>query len=228
MNKALLILVAGAMFLIGAGAIYLGMNYRRQPLEMRVLASQPVKHTSSAYRKHDPDNGPLKEFTLTERSGKEVGTKDWKGKVWAASFFFSACPGECHRQNQAIAQIQQEFGKKGVTFVSISVDPDRDTPARLREYAQRYTKSADEWLFLTGDMDYIQAIGKDFFTVGVGKGTHGSRLMLVDKWGTVREWLSTDPAQFPQEYAKIRPALDQLLSETEPPKTTPESPASNR
>jgi cytochrome oxidase Cu insertion factor (SCO1/SenC/PrrC family) len=218
MNKTFLMLAAAVLFLAGVGAIWFANQYRQEPVSVKVLPSQTgTAEAPSPRAKKDVPAGWLDSFELTERSGKKIGTEDLAGKVWAASFFFADCPGECHQQNLSIGQFQQEFGPQGVTFVSITVNPKRDTPERLREYAGRYTKSADQWLFLTGDLTYIRRIGAEFFSVAVDEGTHGSRLILVDKWGNLRGYYSTNSSAFSEEYAGIRPQLRKLLAETEPP-----------
>ena len=218
MNKALLGVSALGLLLSGVGLIWLANNRRTPPVEVGVLATTPTNDTRpQPRRKKDVPEGWLNEFTLTERNGKEFKSADLDGQVWAASFFFADCPGECHQQNQAIAQIAKDFGPQGVTFVSITCDPERDTPQRLREYAHTYTKSADDWLFLTGDLTYIRRVGAEMFSVPVDKGTHGSRLILMDKWGNPRGYYSTNGRKSPEEFAQIRPMLKKLLAETEPP-----------
>jgi hypothetical protein len=66
-------------------------------------------------------------------------------------------------------------------------------------------------------MDYIRRVGAEYFGVPVDKGTHGSRLILVDKWGDIRGYHSTSGKAHPTEYAAIRPTLKKLLAETESP-----------
>jgi protein SCO1/2 len=220
MNKTLLFFAALLLLVAGGSAIWIAAKMNRPAIEGRSLTVAPdVKKDAPPplLNRREVPSGWLDSFELTERSGKKFHTDDMAGKVWAASFFFADCPGECHQQNLAIAQIQKEFGPQGVVFVSITVNPERDTVARLREYAPKYTKSDNEWLFLTGDMDYIRRVGAEYFGVPVDKGTHGSRLILVDKWGDIRGYHSTSGKAHPTEYAAIRPTLKKLLAETESP-----------
>jgi protein SCO1/2 len=218
MKKALLVFAALAFIAGGVAVVVYAQRLNRPPVEVRNLTPK-TNNAPPPRAKKDVPAGWLDEFTLTERSGQEFQSKDMEGKVWAASFFFSKCPGECHRQNQAIAQFAKEFGPKGVTFVSISVDPDSDTPEVLRTYARNYTESATDWLFLTSDdLTYIRRVGAEFFGVAVDKSTHGSRLILIDRWGNIRGYYSTNGSASPTEYAAIRPKLKQLLAEKEPPK----------
>lgn len=218
MKRAVLFAVALLFLAGGVVAVMMASQMRRPPVEAQQVVVRRTTDTAPLPRaKKDVPQGWLDEFTLTERSGKKFDSAEMAGKVWAASFFFADCPGECHQQNLAIAQIAKEFGPEGVTFVSVTCNPERDTPERMREYARTYTKSPNEWLFLTGELDYIRRVGAEFFGVAVDKNTHGSRLILVDKWGNLRGYYSTNGARSPEEYAAIRPKLRELLKEEEPP-----------
>ncbi|MCH8922331.1 MAG: SCO family protein [Planctomycetes bacterium] len=132
--------------------------------------------------------GPkLTEFTLTERSGEAFNSRSLRGKVWVASFFYSSCPHKCLQLNQRVQQLEREFGKQGVTFLSITCDPKNDTPQRLAKYADGFGADEEQWLFLTGDMDYIRRVGNDMFSAVVAEETHADRVYVVDKNGTVRD-----------------------------------------
>ncbi|HTN77687.1 MAG TPA: SCO family protein, partial [Pirellulaceae bacterium] len=149
MNKTLLTFSALLMIVAGVALVWMANQTRKPPVETMVLTATPTADVPPPpRRKKDVPAGWLDQFTLTERSGKEFRSSDMDGHVWAASVFFADCPGECHQQNLAIAQIAKEFGPEGVTFVSITCNPERDTAERLREYARNYTKSEKEWLFL--------------------------------------------------------------------------------
>ena len=139
-----------------------------------------------------------------------MAKKSLQGKVWVTSFFFASCPTECLLQNNQVATLAREFGPKGVTFVSITCDPATDTPARLRDYANRFNANADQWLFLTGDLSDIQLIGEKRFKLTVEQSTHSSRLAVVDRDGNVRgafDW--KDPA----ELTKLKLMLNKCLAE---------------
>ena len=105
------------------------------------------------------DNGSnaewLTKWVLTERSGKQVGTEDLAGQPFIAGFFFSTCPGVCPRQNAKVKELQDEFTGQAVRFLSISCDPEVDTPEVLVDYANAFDADPEQWLFLTGEMKYI-------------------------------------------------------------------------
>jgi cytochrome oxidase Cu insertion factor (SCO1/SenC/PrrC family) len=153
-------------------------------------------------------------FTLTERSGREEQWKTLEGKVRVVSFFFSSCPANCLQQNQKVGEIQRAYVGKDVVCVSITCDPDIDSPERLREYAQKLNAAPDQWLFLTGRLIYIRRVASELFKVALDKQTHTERLIVCDKWGNIRGtflWNKLD------EMAELRLLVDKLLTEMEPP-----------
>jgi len=156
----------------------------------------------------------IKDFALTERSGRKFRSQELDGKVWVASFFFSSCPSSCKQQNEIIRRLHEKWGPKGVTFVSITCDPETDDPQRLREYAHTFGAHPDQWLFLTGELLHVQRIGGEVFGVYVDKGVHMDRFTLVDRWGKVRghfDW--HDPVKIDE----LEQSMDKLLAETSPP-----------
>ena len=135
------------------------------------------------------------DFKLTERSGKTVTLSDLRGKIWVANFFYAMCPGPCPVVNGRIAALQDELLKNDdVRFVSISTDPDSDTPEVLRQYADRFHAS-DKWLFLTGDKGQIYKLSNEGFKLTLAGQKdpiqpilHSTKLALVDKSGMIRQY----------------------------------------
>ena len=81
-------------------------------------------------------------------------------------------------------------------YVSITCDPDNDTPAALKKYAEHFKADPAHWNFLTGDMNLIRKIGNDMFKVSVETGTHSDRAFIVDRAGQVRgRFRTTEPDQ---------------------------------
>jgi len=209
-GSAVMLWVAILMVVSGVFSIWMGVKY------LRGGSSGSVAVVDASYLK-PPENSKepwLKEFTLTERSGKTVSSKQLEGQPYVTSFFFASCPAFCMQQNQKIAGVASEYGPKGVKFVSITVDADNDTPAVLREYAHKLKADENDWLFLTGDPRYIARVGAEMFSVIAEKATHSEKLVVSDKWGNIRgRYYWNNPA----EMAQMRTMLDQLLAETEEP-----------
>ena len=219
MNRTIFYTLLAAF--LASGALATVMGYR-------VIAgmhdggsrSGTAREPDPEYQRLPPDGATdwMTGFTLVERSGKEVQWKDFEGKVRVTNFFFASCPGTCLQQNRNVQNIQQGYIGKDVVFLSITCDPDNDSPQRLREYAENLGADRNQWLFLTGRASYIERLGQEMFDVSLGRSkegpTHSERLIVADKWGNVRGAFAwNDYAQMTQ----LRMLVDQLLAETEPP-----------
>jgi protein SCO1/2 len=176
----------------GLVLLILAALYGWRTYERRTSAERIVAPLQSA----DEPTRPVKYFSLTERNGQMVTSDDLQGKVWVASFFFTNCPGVCLKLNQTIADLQKELPDTDVRYVSISVDPDNDTPERLQEYAARFQADPQRWLFLTGPMSKIKDIAERSFQVSAEKAVHSDRLIVVDRQGRMRgSFRASEPAQ---------------------------------
>ncbi len=145
--------------------------------------------TPSALQKH----WSVPDFALTERSGQTVKLADFAGKVWVADFFYTTCPGPCPMMSSRLGEVQKELGTEpDLRLVSISTDPEKDTPEVLKLYAGKFHAS-DRWLFLTGEKAGIYALAREGFKLPIaepasagGQIIHSTRLMLIDRAGSVR------------------------------------------
>ncbi len=126
----------------------------------------------------------MRSFSLTERSGKTISSQELRGQPFIASFFFSTCPGSCKQQNDQMRLLQQKYRDAPIRLVSISVDPEKDTPEVLDAYANSYGADKNKWLFLTGDIKYITRMASDVFFLGqIGLKSHPDRFCLFDADG---------------------------------------------
>jgi protein SCO1/2 len=183
--------------------------------------------------------GAVPPFALTERSGRRVTRDDLRGFVWVADFIYTECTETCPTQSLRLAQLQDAFPDNApLRLVSITVDPEHDTPAVLARYARRY-RATDRWWFLTGDARAIHCLARDGFHLSVvdpaapspldcaarfslgpvsawashgsrGLVMHSARFVLVDGAGRIRAYhLATEPASLPRLRANIRRLLDE-------------------
>lgn len=136
-------------------------------------------------------------FELVERSGKPVTRADLLGRPWVASFVFTRCSGPCPRVVGTLRKLQARLKEGGPRIVTISVDPEWDTPEVLRRYAADLGADPARWLFLTGRESAIHRWIRDSFKSGVERApegsvppgeavTHRTQLVAVDKKGRVR------------------------------------------
>jgi protein SCO1/2 len=140
----------------------------------------------------------LGQFQFTERSGRKVTEADLADDVWVASFVFTRCPLSCPKLSKVVSDLQHgPLARSSVKFVSISVDPDFDTPEVLSSYAKTLDADPDRWLFLNGPKaaTYDLILKKFHLSVvensasdpkeGVEAIAHSDRLVLVDRGNRV-------------------------------------------
>lgn len=146
--------------------------------------------------------GSVPDFSLTERSRRIVRLGDLQGSIWIADFIYTNCTDTCPMQTATMAKLQEELpNQTDYKLVSISVDPERDTPAALTDYAARYKADAKRWWFLTGDKQQITRLVQEGFRLSAmpaGDASavvlHSSRFVLVDGHAQIRGYYeSQDP-----------------------------------
>jgi len=138
--------------------------------------------------------GPVPAFELTDQNDKKISDKDYLGKVFVVEFFFSTCPTICPKMNQSMLQLQDEFyGDPNFGLASITIDPEHDTAALLKEHANLLGVKHYNWHFLTGDKEYIYNLANKGFNLYAGENNkvaggfeHSGLFALVDKEGKIR------------------------------------------
>ncbi|HZO86097.1 MAG TPA: SCO family protein [Verrucomicrobiae bacterium] len=101
-----------------------------------------------------PIIGPVGEFALTNQHGKTVSAADLRGKVWIANIVFTRCAGPCPLMTKAMKEIQDSTDPR-VRLVTLTTDPDNDTPEVLKRYGEKFGADFNRWSFLTGSKDQI-------------------------------------------------------------------------
>ncbi|PWH85105.1 SCO family protein [Brumimicrobium oceani] len=119
-----------------------------------------------------------------------LSSQDIDNKVWIVDFFFSYCPTICPPMTKAMRGISDSLSDYSEDFniLSFSIDPDRDTPARLRLYRKRHEVTSENWFFLTGDEEETHTLGIEGFQIHAnadeqapGGFAHSSNFVLIDK-----------------------------------------------
>jgi protein SCO1/2 len=139
----------------------------------------------------------LPEFVLIDQDSQPYGTDQLRGRPWIADFVFTQCPGRCPMLTREMARIQTDLRSKGwddVRLVSISVDPENDTPEVLAAYASKHGAQTGSWQFLTGRRDEIWSLGVDGFQLAIaeteggfdGPILHSNKFVLTDRQGRIR------------------------------------------
>ena len=138
-----------------------------------------------------PVYGQVPDFELTVQTGEPFSRKLLDGHVWVADFIFTTCTGPCPRMSSLMRHVQAST--TGIKLVSFTVDPDRDTPAVLAEYARRYHAEPGRWYFLTGDRSTLNLLARETFKLNNVDGSldHSTRLVLMDRRGRIRGYYGT-------------------------------------
>ena len=157
-----------------------------------------------------PMLGELPAFSLLAEDGKPFGREDLLGRVWIADFVYTSCSDACPRLQAKMKKLQdrllplEQGGNIGL--LSISVDPERDTPQKLKEYGETFGARAGLWRSLTGDQKEVERTVVRGFHTAMAKMPredadphaeafdimHGERLVLVDRMGRIRGYYDAD------------------------------------
>jgi len=153
-------------------------------------------------------------FELTSESGTAFGSANLDGKIWIVDFIYTTCPGPCPRMSFQMRRIQElTAAMPQVELVSITVNPDVDTPPVLAEYAKRYTANPARWHFLTGKREALHLLKRDAFKLGdvsAGSLEHSTRFVLVDSKRQVRAYYATlDGDPVPRVVADARRLVEE-------------------
>jgi len=166
------------------------------------------------------DYGRVPPFQLTNQDGKTFGSADLANKIWIADFIFTTCPGPCPMISSRMSELQKPLEKTDVHLVSISVDPEKDTPQVLRGYAEKLNAQPNRWDFLTGSKSAIYDLSQKGFKLAVADGTeetgvpvHSTRMVLVDRKGRIRGYYDGTAAD---AVTKLLADTNHLLREQPP------------
>lgn len=166
--------------LCAAMGIYLFITYGMQPKQ-----TLPIEMAAPA-------------FELTDIDGQKVSLQSTNGKARIVYFYFANCPDVCPPTTFLLSQVQDQLeaeGKLGTKaeLISITFDPERDTPEVIRDFAKRHFADTSSWRFLRGEEANTLQLAKDF-GVSVMKNedssyTHMNVITIVDKDGQIRKWI---------------------------------------
>jgi protein SCO1/2 len=148
-----------------------------------------------------PTYSVLPEFELVDQDGQALHRADLLGRPWVVDFIFTSCAGACVPMTSHMTELQKE--DLGVSYLSISVDPERDSPATLSSYRERWKGDARLWTLAVGSREAVLELANEAFKLPAGQQAatpeglpelfHSQRFALVDREGRVRGYYdSTD------------------------------------
>lgn len=153
-----------------------------------------------------PTIGQIADFTLTNQANQPVTLGDLRGKVWVADIIFSRCAGPCPRMTRQMASLQAALPKDSTArLVTLTTDPDFDTPEVLNRYAERFNADTNRWWFLTGEKKEIATLATEGLKLTGFLETkpedrvnpddlfiHSTLFVVVDKQARLRGVIETD------------------------------------
>lgn len=140
----------------------------------------------------------IPDFAFTNQEGNTVGKAQMEGKITIVDFFFTSCPSICPDMSREMERVNDMFrDEPRVQIFSISIDPEYDTPAILKEYADRHYAQVGKWDFLTGDKLETYRLARCGFVIPTldGNGVpddfvHSDKFIMVDELGRIRGYYS--------------------------------------
>ena len=180
-----------------------------------------------------PVIGRIPNFQLTNQNSETISPANLQGQVWVANIIFTRCPGPCRTVTRKLAELQASLpAGLPVRFVTLTSDPDYDTPEVLRKFADEFKADTNRWWFLTGNKPEIRSLAvNDFKFVVVEKPAqdrtvpddlfiHSIWFALIDQQGRMRGWVDRDGQEhaiFESDddtaLARLRSGIKQLLRE---------------
>ncbi len=167
------------------------------------------------------DPAGIEDFSFTDTEGQTVTKADLLGKPFVISFIFTFCRGPCPKVSMEMRELQDRLKDYDFNLVSLTVDPERDTPEVLKIYGKELKADFSRWKFLTGPQSEIYDLIHRSFLVPVQEEEdrdrkpgfeiiHSTNIMLVDKTGRVIGKFNAQKGE--EAMAKLRKQIKQIAS----------------
>lgn len=163
-----------------------------------------------------PIDFELPDFELLDHEKKPFKKSDLLGKVWVVDFVFTSCPVVCPTMTKRMSDLAKELdAEDGVRFLSITVDPENDTPEKLKAFGEQHGHLTPRWRFVTGEPKMVDDTVVKGFLMAVRRGSaradisHAERFVVVDERAHVRGLYDTDP----EGLAAIKARVRELIAE---------------
>jgi protein SCO1/2 len=216
--KKILILV---MILALPGFLYYLLNAKGKNRYKPLPYFGPKTLSGTSHKFHgkvipDTTYHQLPDFKLVDQNGDTVTSKSLDDKIFIANFFYTNCPTVCNTINKNVKALLNDYAKnKMFCFVSITVDPERDSVAALYKYSQDFKPPGIKWMFLTGDTSTIYPLARKGFLVDAVKLNsndfiYSDKLILIDKEKHVRGYYSGTSAK---DITKLNDEIKVMIAE---------------
>ncbi len=167
-------------------------------------AHHAMMHQPSEHYTRSVETYTIPEITLINQENKEIALLSLlkSSERVALNFIFTTCTTICPVMTATFAKMRQQLGTEAdkLLMVSISIDPEQDTPAALQAYAKRY-QANPQWQFLTGELEQIIAIQKAFNAYTGNKMNHRP-LTFFKQPNQANQWIRIDGLASSADLAK--------------------------
>ena len=191
------ILALAILFAVGITIAYVLMQPKEKPLpvinpvdlEMEMVDPEMLRIGSGHH---------VADFSFLNQEGETITQAEVEGKVYVAEYFFTTCGTICPKMNDQMRRIQFEFAdNENVRLMSFTVDPEVDTVAQMKRYADDHGAKKGQWHFLTGSKEDLYMLArKSFFVLKPAEAEnlgdvgsdfiHTNNFVLVDQKGRLR------------------------------------------
>lgn len=171
-------------------------------------AHDHARHRENGYQRLEADE-PAPAFELTNQDGRRVSLKQLRGHPLVVTFVYTSCTATCPVLVHVLASAEQslsEAERRAVRFVGITIDPQRDTPQRLKAFMKERALDPERWQFLTGSLAEATRVAADYGVVvrpaPRGDFVHNSVFVVIDANGRERaefHGIATPPAAIAAE-----------------------------
>ena len=164
---------------------------------LAVLPSVPFAHVPDPAKNTAPTvwaiNVKAPDFVLVNQDNQRFDSTQLRGKVVVLNFIFTTCTDVCPLFTMHLAQLQRKLNARyadDLFFISVTTDPEVDSPDHLKGYAQRHKADFQNWAFVTGSEAQLKAVWNGFGVRVIKKGRglvqHTSLTTLIDRQGVRR------------------------------------------
>ena len=164
----------------------------------------------------------ISDFSFTNQNGKTITADEVEGKVYVAEYFFTTCKSICPVMNDQMQRVQRAYSKNNdFKILSFTVDPEVDTVAQMKWYAETHNANPKQWHFLTGAKEDLYNLArKSFFLLkpaeaqnlgdAGGDFIHTNNFVLIDRLGRIRGYYDgTDEKEVSHLIKDIQLLLDE-------------------
>lgn len=166
-------------------SIFLALLLHDPSLSLAAEQSRPEQQASFA-RSKDTVGKKIGEYRLIDQDGREFNTSEFTGRPLVVSFIYTSCTYICgtitKSLSNAVKEKQGGFGKD-FKIITVSFDPDQDTPAKLKEFGSGFTKEFAHWRFATGSKETISRMAQDLGFFYKKEGNHFQHMNMVSVIG---------------------------------------------